>query len=137
MAALPQTNLHKGLEKRGCLKSLKRRNAAILAAVLMASRRQDTRAFIPVGVAQQRAGRSPDSQRDAGVTLSGQPLFLPEKRLNAIFEVRSNPMNTLYYGVNLNILWRYIKDESVDLVYLDPPFNSNRNYEVLFTAFES
>ncbi len=41
-------------------------------------------------------------------------------------------MNTLYYGDNLNILRRYIKDESVDLVYLDPPFNSNRNNNVLF-----
>ena len=41
-------------------------------------------------------------------------------------------MNTLYYGDNLNILRRYIKDETVDLVYLDPPFNSNRNYNVLF-----
>jgi 16S rRNA G966 N2-methylase RsmD len=33
-------------------------------------------------------------------------------------------MGTLYYGDNLEILHRYIKDESVDLVYLDPPFNS-------------
>ena len=41
-------------------------------------------------------------------------------------------MNTLYYGDNLKILRDYIKDESVDLVYLDPPFNSNRNYKVLF-----
>ncbi len=41
-------------------------------------------------------------------------------------------MNTLYYGDNLKILRDYIKDESVDLVYLDPPFNSNRNYNVLF-----
>jgi site-specific DNA-methyltransferase (adenine-specific) len=41
-------------------------------------------------------------------------------------------MNTLYYGDNLNILREYIKDESVDLIYLDPPFNSNRNYNVLF-----
>ena len=41
-------------------------------------------------------------------------------------------MNTLYYGDNLNILRRYIRDESVDLVYLDPLFNSNRNYNVLF-----
>jgi hypothetical protein len=40
--------------------------------------------------------------------------------------------NRLYYGDNLDILRRYIKDESVDLVYLDPPFNSNRNYNVLF-----
>ncbi len=41
-------------------------------------------------------------------------------------------MNTLYYGDNLNILREYIKDESVDLIYLDPPFNSNRTYNVLF-----
>jgi len=41
-------------------------------------------------------------------------------------------MNTLYYGDNLDIVQRYIKDESVDLVYLDPPFNSNANYNVLF-----
>ncbi len=41
-------------------------------------------------------------------------------------------MNTLYYGDNLKILRDHIKDESVDLVYLDPPFNSNRNYNVLF-----
>jgi DNA modification methylase len=40
--------------------------------------------------------------------------------------------NTLYYGDNLDILRRYIKDESVDLVYLDPPFNSNATYNVLF-----
>jgi len=41
-------------------------------------------------------------------------------------------MNKLYYGDNLDILRRYVKDESVDLVYLDPPFNSNRDYNVLF-----
>lgn len=40
--------------------------------------------------------------------------------------------NTLFYGDNLDILREYIPDESVDLVYLDPPFNSNRNYSVLF-----
>lgn len=41
-------------------------------------------------------------------------------------------MNTLYYGDNLDILRRYVRDESVDLVYLDPPFNSNQDYNVLF-----
>jgi site-specific DNA-methyltransferase (adenine-specific) len=41
-------------------------------------------------------------------------------------------MNALYYGDNLDVLRRHIKDESVDLVYLDPPFNSNANYNVLF-----
>ncbi|MCX7046727.1 MAG: DNA methyltransferase [Candidatus Sumerlaeota bacterium] len=40
--------------------------------------------------------------------------------------------NLLYYGDNLDILRRYIKDESVDLIYLDPPFNSAQNYNVLF-----
>lgn len=40
--------------------------------------------------------------------------------------------NTLYYGDNLDILRRYVKDETVDLVYLDPPFNSNATYNVLF-----
>lgn len=40
--------------------------------------------------------------------------------------------NTLFYGNNLDILRQYIADSSVDLVYLDPPFNSNRNYNVLF-----
>ena len=40
--------------------------------------------------------------------------------------------NTLYYGDNLDILRQHVPDESVDLVYLDPPFNSNANYNVLF-----
>ena len=40
-------------------------------------------------------------------------------------------MNTLYYGDNLDVLRRYVKDETVDLVYLDPPFNSNATYNVL------
>lgn len=40
--------------------------------------------------------------------------------------------NALVYGDNLDVLRRYIPDESVDLVYLDPPFNSNANYNVLF-----
>ena len=40
--------------------------------------------------------------------------------------------NVLYYGDNLDILHRYIEDESVDLIYLDPPFNSNADYNVLF-----
>lgn len=40
--------------------------------------------------------------------------------------------NVLYYGDNLDILQRYIKDESVDLVYLDPPWNKKTTYNVLF-----
>ena len=37
--------------------------------------------------------------------------------------------NTLFYGDNLQILREYIPDESVDLTYLDPPFNSKRTYK--------
>ena len=41
-------------------------------------------------------------------------------------------MGTLYYGDNLEILTRYLAEESVDLVYLDPPFNSAQNYNAFF-----
>ncbi len=40
--------------------------------------------------------------------------------------------NKLYYGDNLEILRRYVDEKSVDLVYLDPPFKSNQDYNVLF-----
>jgi len=43
-------------------------------------------------------------------------------------------IDTLFYGDNLTILRNEIEDESVDLVYLDPPFNSNANYNVLFKS---
>ncbi len=42
--------------------------------------------------------------------------------------------NRLYYGDNLDVLRQHLTNESVDLVYLDPPFNSNRSYNVLFRA---
>jgi site-specific DNA-methyltransferase (adenine-specific) len=42
--------------------------------------------------------------------------------------------NHLYYGDNLGILRSQIKDESIDLIYLDPPFNSQANYNVLFRS---
>ena len=40
--------------------------------------------------------------------------------------------NRLHFGDNLDILRREVPDESVDLIYLDPPFNSSANYNVLF-----
>ena len=43
-------------------------------------------------------------------------------------------MNELYYGDNLAVLREHIASESVDLIYLDPPFNSNRSYNVLFRS---
>jgi adenine specific DNA methylase Mod len=43
-------------------------------------------------------------------------------------------LNKLYFGDNLDVLRESIKDESVDLIYLDPPFNSNATYNVLFAG---
>jgi DNA modification methylase len=40
--------------------------------------------------------------------------------------------NCLYYGDNLDILRRYVGDETIDLIYLDPPFNSKATYNMLF-----
>jgi DNA modification methylase len=41
--------------------------------------------------------------------------------------------NVLYYGDNLDVLRRHVRNESVDLIYLDPPFNSNADYNILFS----
>lgn len=46
-------------------------------------------------------------------------------------------VNQLYYGDNLQVLRRYIKDESVDLCYIDPPFNSKRNYNQIYNNIGS
>ncbi|MGN6376812.1 MAG: DNA methyltransferase [Sphingomonas sp.] len=48
--------------------------------------------------------------------------------------MRNRPDNHLYYGDNLDVLRREIGDASIDLVYLDPPFNSNANYNILFKS---
>jgi DNA modification methylase len=45
---------------------------------------------------------------------------------------RGDAMNKLYFGDNLHVLRQHVKDESVDLVYLDPPFKSQASYNVLF-----
>ncbi len=42
------------------------------------------------------------------------------------------PTNTFCYGDNWQVLREHLADESVDLVYLDPPFNSNASYNVRF-----
>lgn len=41
-------------------------------------------------------------------------------------------VNQLFYGYNLEVLRKHIKDESVDLCYIDPPFNSKRNYNQIY-----
>jgi site-specific DNA-methyltransferase (adenine-specific) len=42
----------------------------------------------------------------------------------------------LYYGDNLEILRDHVADELVDLIYLDPPFNSQRDYNLLFKTLK-
>lgn len=46
--------------------------------------------------------------------------------------ITNHDKNKLYYGDNLQVLREYIPDQSVDLIYLDPPFNSRQDYNVLF-----
>lgn len=43
-------------------------------------------------------------------------------------------LNTLFFGDNLQVMREHVKDEMVDLVYLDPPFNSKRDYNLLFAT---
>ena len=44
------------------------------------------------------------------------------------------PRGALYHGDNLEVLRRHVRDQSVDLVYLDPPFQSGKNYDLLFES---
>jgi len=68
--------------------------------------------------------------------ISGVPqvraLLLGANLGDRLLKSRWMPDNKLFYGDNLDVLRRYIKDESVDLIYLDPPFNSRQDYNVLF-----
>ena len=40
--------------------------------------------------------------------------------------------NKLFYGDNLDSLRKHVRDETVDLCYIDPPFNSKRNYNQIY-----
>ncbi len=57
------------------------------------------------------------------------PISVKENPANKHHEYMSN---ALYYGDNLTVLRNELPDGSVDLIYLDPPFNSNANYNILF-----
>jgi site-specific DNA-methyltransferase (adenine-specific) len=43
-------------------------------------------------------------------------------------------MERLYFGDNLDVLRDHIRDSSVGLIYLDPPFNSKRDYNLIFKS---
>ena len=67
--------------------------------------------------------------------------LLVDRSLGVLPKSRSKPVrqsepglatNLLYYGDNLDILRRYIPDTSIDLIYLDPPFNSKRTHNAIF-----
>ena len=49
-------------------------------------------------------------------------------------EQKNNYVNKLFYGDNLDIMEDKIPDNSIDLIYLDPPFNSNRNYNRIYST---
>jgi len=51
-------------------------------------------------------------------------------------QLGEKPMNQLFFGDNLHVLRESIAEASVDLVYLDPPFNSKRDYNLLFKSPE-
>ena len=42
------------------------------------------------------------------------------------------PDNFLFYGDNIDVMRKHLKDETVDLCYIDPPFNSKRNYNQIY-----
>ena len=46
--------------------------------------------------------------------------------------MQKQKQNKLFYGDNLEVLRKYIKDETIDLCYIDPPFNSKRNYNQIY-----
>jgi DNA modification methylase len=56
------------------------------------------------------------------------PLFLQ------VATISLQPMNTLFYGDNLDVLRQHVADATVDLVYLDPPFQSGKDYNVIFES---
>ena len=53
----------------------------------------------------------------------------PRDQVRGDSQVDGDQMGALYFGDNLHVLREEIKDESVDLIYLDPPFNSKRDYK--------
>lgn len=70
-----------------------------------------------------------------GVVLRSSPKALPGAS-SSVLALRRETLftmtNRLFYGDNLDVLRNHVADGSVDLVYLDPPFNSNRSYNVIF-----
>ncbi len=79
----------------------------------------------------QQPGRDAGGDDHAWRGVGGAPhLPGPREYLEKLFE--PDEPNRLFYGDNLDVLRQHVKDESVSLVYLDPPFKSDQDYNVLF-----
>ena len=61
----------------------------------------------------------------------------PELGPTAHSQLSDVPVSTLFYGDNLDVLRKHIKDETIDLCYIDPPFNSKRNYNQIYNRIGS
>jgi hypothetical protein len=57
----------------------------------------------------------------------------PRRATTGAAKQKTKAANVLFYGDNLDVLRREVKDETVDLCYMDPPFNSKRNYNQIYT----
>ena len=87
------------------------------------------------GTTAKAGGASTASARAKGQEGGGKPkAAASSKGRGKASRDKRRKGNALYFGDNLDILRERIRDESVDLVYLDPPFNSKRDYNVLFKA---
>jgi hypothetical protein len=89
--------------------------------------------FVAATGSRACTGPPPSSKPDGGgVRPQPNPTTEDPRRAGAAV-LRSAPVvvtNTLFYGDNLEILRKHVGDETVDLIYFDPPFNSNRSYNV-------
>jgi DNA modification methylase len=83
----------------------------------------------PIGDRAPRPSEPDDrgAAREAADRVAGQTFEVARPRSEPALET-----NLLYYGDNLEILRDHIPAGSIDVVYLDPPFNSNRSYNVIF-----
>jgi DNA modification methylase len=59
-------------------------------------------------------------------------MYAPSRAGSVFMNNSQTISNALYYGDNLEVLRKFIKDETIDLCYIDPPFNSKRNYNQIY-----
>ena len=92
---------------------------------------QRQRHFHGAGIVFQLLGRDITGRELDGEEGAILPSAVPRQEARQRGDVMAN---TLYYGDNLDVLRDEIASDSVDLIYLDPPFNSQANYNVLFKS---